>query len=123
MTAARAATAMALLALASCQGQRPPQPVADIAAVAVSGRTERDAAASAAVQMDCSLVRWWTGGRYCRPVEPPPPPPEYCTRSLARVDCWTTLNPFGYNQRGVADGPWRLTPEQDINRMTPWLRR
>lgn len=120
MTTARAAATLALLALASCHGQRPPQPVADISAVAISGCTERDAAVSATVQMDCP-VRWWTGGTYCRPVEQPPP--HYCTRSLGRVDCWTKPNPFGYYQRGVADGPWRLTPEQDLNRMPPWLRR
>lgn len=112
-----------MLALACCQGALPPRPVAEAASVAATGRTTRDDAVSAATRMDCSLVRWWTGGGYCRPVEPPPEPPAYCTRSLARIDCWTRQDPFGYPQRGVADGPWSLTPEQDANRLTPWLRR
>jgi len=123
MRRTRIIAALASLALASCQAQGPPRPVVVVEAVVVDGRTGRDAAAPQVILMDCSIVRWAVGGRYCRPLEEPPTPPQYCTRSLAGVDCWTRANPFGYPQRGVADGPWWPTPEQEIARLTPWGRR
>ncbi len=49
-------------------------------------------------------------------------PPAYCTRSLAGVDCWQTENPFGYDQRAVADGPWALTPRQERDRTSSFWR-
>jgi hypothetical protein len=120
MRGARAAAAA--LALAGCQGP-PPAPVADAVSMAATGRTQQDVAVSEAARMDCSALRWGMGNGYCRPVEPPPAPPAYCTRSLGRVDCWAHEDPYGYHQRGVADGPWRLTPEQEADRRAPWLRR
>ena len=123
MRGARIVAGLASLALASCQGQGPPLPVVVVAAVVVNDGTGRDAAGSVAIPMHCSIVRWAVGGRYCRPLEELPTPPQYCTRSLAGVDCWTRVNPFGYPQRGVADGPWWPTPEQEIARLTPWGRR
>lgn len=123
MRRARSLAALGSLVLASCQGQGQLRPIVDIPAVVVNGRTGRDAATSETVQMDCSIVRWSVGGSYCKPLEAPSMPPQYCTRSLAGVDCWTRVNPFGYPQRGVADGPWRLTPEQKAARLMPWTRR
>jgi hypothetical protein len=68
----------------------------------------------------CNVFRLLTGRSYCRPVELPPVPPAYCTRGLAGVDCWAIPNPYGYYQREVADGPMRLTPEQEWNRTGRW---
>jgi hypothetical protein len=116
----RRALALAAFALAGCQGP-PPRLVEDAPLVAATGRTGRDIAVSAAVRMDCSVFRLWTGGGYCRPLDLPPAPPAYCTRSLGTVDCWARRDPFGYYQRGVADGPWQLTPEQEADRKAPWL--
>jgi hypothetical protein len=56
------------------------------------------------------------GGCAVQGVPDDVPRPAYCTRSLAGVDCWETENPFGYYQRGVADGRWALTPEQERDR-------
>lgn len=62
------------------------------------------------------LVILSTGGCAVQREQAYLPPPDYCTRSLAGVNCWNTPNPFGYYQREVADGPWELTPEQERNR-------
>lgn len=69
----------------------------------------------------CSLVRVEQGKPFCGPHQPPPPPPQFCTRSLGTVDCWS--NPEALNgpaPRGVADGPHTLTPAQEIDRTAPW---
>jgi len=109
--------------LCGCQPVALPRPLADLAAVTTEGRDTRDIAVSAATGRDCSIVRWSIGKSYCKPIEPPPRPPQYCTRSLARVDCWDRPDPFGYYQRPIADGPWQLSPEQERSRATPWLFR
>ena len=65
----------------------------------------------------CSVSRLALGESYCAPLEPPPSPPQFCTRSLGTVDCWS--NPEALNgppARGVADGPRTLTPAQEIDR-------
>ena len=71
---------------------------------------------------NCSLLAWAIGKPYCEPVLVPVRP-QYCTRSLARVDCWDRPDPFGYHQRQVADGPWQLTPEQLRNSTRAWPLR
>src|SRR5918997_6638025 len=91
-----------------------------VGSVAVIGRTPVDAAVSLATGRDCSIVRLDRGQSYCRPVEPPPAPPPYCTRGLGRVDCWREPPLAIPLQRGVADGPTALTPEQEAHRTRRW---
>lgn len=91
-----------------------------VGSVAVIGRTPVDAAVSLASGRDCSVVRLDRGQSYCRPVEPPPAPPPYCTPSLGRVDCWREPPLTIPLQRGVADGPMTLTPEQEAHRTRRW---
>ncbi len=73
-----------------------------------------------APERECSLLRLATGGAFCRPVEPPPAAPPYCTRSLAGVDCWNVVDPFGTHQREVADGPRTLSWVQEHDRTGRW---
>ncbi len=73
--------------LSGCQSVGLAPPLADLAAVTTEGRGSRDVTVSAVSGYDCSIVRWSTGKSYCKPIEPPPRPPQYCTRSLAGVDC------------------------------------
>ena len=101
------------IGLCGCQPIIPSPFLANFAAVANEGRVSQDVAMSAATGYSCSVVRWSIGKPYCKPIDAPPQPPQYCIRSLARVDCWDRPNPFGYYQRQVADGPWQLTPEQE----------
>ena len=91
-----------------------------VGSVAVIGRTPVDAAVSLASGRDCSVVRLDRGQSYCRPVEPPPAPPPYCTPSLGRADCWREPPLTIPLQRGVADGPMTLTPEQEAHRTRRW---
>jgi hypothetical protein len=84
--------------------------------VAVIGRTPVDAVVSLAAGRDCSVVRLDRGLSYCAAPEAAPAPQPYCTRSLGRVDCWTRPPLAVPPQRGVADGPSALTPEQEANR-------
>ncbi len=93
---------------------------ADIATIPVLGRSIPDGIYSAVTGKDCSVVRLDRGQSFCRPTEEPPAPPPYCTRSLGTVDCWTKPNPFGAQQREVADGPRTLTPEQEAHRTRTW---
>jgi hypothetical protein len=92
----------------------------DAASVTVLGRSVGDVVVSAATGRNCSVVRLDRGESYCKPIEPPPPPPEYCTRSLARVDCWIDPEALSPPQREVADGPRTLTPLQEERRVAPW---
>jgi hypothetical protein len=65
-------------------------------------------------------VRLDQGKSYCRPPEPPPDPQPFCTRSLARVDCWQDPAHLAGSYRGVGQAP-TLTPEQEENRLhTGW---
>jgi hypothetical protein len=91
-----------------------------LASVVTMGRTPADAVISVASGHDCSIIRMGLGQSYCKPTEAPPTPPTYCTRSLGVVDCWDKPNPFGYYQRGVADGPTMLTADQESNRTAWW---
>ena len=93
---------------------------AGVGSVVVIGRTPVDAVVSLASGRDCSAVRLDRGQSYCRPEEPPPGPPPYYTRSLGRVDCWREPPLTIPLQRGVADGPATLTPEQEAHRTRRW---
>jgi hypothetical protein len=83
-------------------------------------RTPADALYSWLTGRDCSAVRLDQGKTYCRPIEPPPEPPPYCTRSLGTVNCWNDPDTVPGHPRGVADGPTRLTPEQETDRIRTW---
>lgn len=52
-------------------------------------KTIPDALVSLVTGRDCSMVRIDRGERYCKPPALPPPPPEYCTRTLGDVMCWS----------------------------------
>jgi hypothetical protein len=93
---------------------------ANVGSVATIQRTPFDAVYSWWTGRDCSLVRLDQGKSYCRPVEPPPEPPVFCTRSLGSVDCWQDPDGVPGSPRGVADGPARLTAEQEADRVRTW---
>jgi len=95
--------------------------VANVASVAIIGRTLPDALVSVVANKDCSAVRLEQGKTYCREPEPPPAVPPFCTRSLADVECWPRADTQpGPPRRGVADGPQTLTPEQEADRTRGW---
>ena len=91
-----------------------------VASVVIIHRTPFDAAWSMFTGQDCSAVRLDRGETYCRPEEPPPTEPVFCTRSLARVDCWQEPDALPGHPRGVADGRYTLTPEQEADRTRRW---
>ncbi len=113
-----------LLLLASCHSIPPAPFVAlaaiDLVTVSVLGRDVGDVVVSGVSGRDCSVVRLDRGQSYCRAIEPPPEPPEFCTRSLARVDCWRNPEVLNGPLRELADGPRVLTPEQEANRTRSW---
>jgi hypothetical protein len=88
--------------------------------VAAIGRTPVDAVISVVSGKDCSAVRLEQGKTYCRPVQPKPEPPEFCTRSLGVVNCWSDPATLPNNPTGVADGPTVLTPQQEADRNRGW---
>jgi hypothetical protein len=91
-----------------------------VASVATIHRTPVDALYSLVTGRDCSVVRLDQGKTYCRPVEPEPETPTYCTRSLGSVNCWKDPDTVPGHPRGVADGPSRLTAEQEADRVRTW---
>ena len=88
--------------------------------VATIQRTPADALYSLVTGRDCSVVRLDQGKTYCRPVEPQPEPQPFCTRSLGAVNCWQDPATVPGHPRGLADGPARLTAEQEANRVRTW---
>lgn len=114
---------LGMATLGGCANTAGPLAAAGIGSIVVAGRTPVDIAVSAVVGRDCSIVRLDEGKSYCKPIEPPPLPPAFCTKSLAAVDCWDRPSPFGYHQRGLADGPTDLTTEQEWRRTAPWPSR
>ena len=97
-----------------------PLGAAGVGSIVLFQRDPADIVVSTVTGLDCSVVRLSIGKSYCRPTEPPPEPPAYCTRSLAGIDCWDRPDPFGYYQRGLADGPYELTGRQEWRRAAPW---
>lgn len=110
---------LGLLAAPGCQSEIAGTPASLVAAGAVAGsyvvlqRNPIDAVYSLVTGQDCSTLHIERRGEYCRTraVEAPPP---FCTRSLAGVDCWTEVQPYG-PQRPVAD-----TPERPEVEAAPW---
>jgi hypothetical protein len=92
---------------------------ANAASVVVFGRSIPDLAVSGVTGKDCSVVRLDQGKSYCAPPEQPPGTPQFCTRSLARVDCWASPAVLPNRQQGVADGP-SLNAVQERDRVAPW---
>ena len=92
---------------------------ANAASVVVFGRSIPDLAVSGISGKDCSVVHLDQGKSYCTPPEPPPGTPRFCTRSLARVDCWASPAALPAPQEGVADGP-ALTAVQERERTARW---
>lgn len=92
--------------------------VADLASVAVFGRGLGDLGVSAATGRDCSIVRLERGQTYCAPV-PEQLPEPYCTRTLARVDCWASLDLLPRPTAGIAEAP-PPTPAQSRYRAARW---
>jgi len=108
--------------LSGCAGAPSPLgwvAVADMASIAVLHRSMADIVVSLASGRDCSVVRLARGETYCASNDPPPAQP-FCTRSLGKVDCWTTPPPAWPPYRTVADGPAGLTPAQEANRTARW---
>ncbi len=93
---------------------------ADAASVAVFGRDGFDMAYSLVSGRDCSIVRLDKGESYCRHKEAPPVPPEFCTRTLGVPQCFSDPASLPDHPSGIADGPSRLTPEQERNRTGSW---
>ncbi len=91
-----------------------------IGSIATIHRSPADAVYSYWTGEDCSIVRLDAGKTYCRAVEPAPEPPVYCTRSLARVDCWQDPDGVPGHPRPVADGPVGLTAAQEADRLRLW---
>lgn len=115
-----------LLLLAGCNGvQAPGAPLLAIPA-AIEGaslvtlqRGVGDTVVSLVTGEDCSYVRLAKGQTYCA-SDPPPPVQPVCTRSLGKVDCWTTPPAASPPYRNVRDGPYELTAEQERNRTARW---
>ncbi len=121
----RTAVLLVLLvpALAGCSPWTEPAGAflaANAASVVVFGKAIPDLAVSGISGRDCSIVHLDQGKSYCTPQEPPPKQPEFCTRSLARVDCWTSAAVLPEPQEGVADGPSKLTAAQERERTARW---
>ena len=115
-----------LLLLAGCNGvQAPGAPLLAIPAVIEGAslvtlqRGVGDTVVSLVTGQDCSYVRLAKGQTYCA-SDPPPPVQPICTRSLGKVDCWTTPPVATPPYRNVRDGPYELTAEQERNRTSRW---
>jgi hypothetical protein len=115
-----------LLLLAGCNGvQAPGAPLLAIPAVIEGAslvtmqRGVGDTVVSLLTGEDCSYVRLARGQTYCA-SDPPPPVQPVCTRSLGKVDCWTTPPVATPPYSNVRDGPYELTAEQERNRTARW---
>ncbi|HVZ08055.1 hypothetical protein [Rhodopila sp.] len=91
-----------------------------VGTVAVFGRSPADLVVSLVSGKDCSIVRLDEGKSYCKPVEPPPRQPEFCTRTLGVVDCWSDPATLADRPTQVADGPTTLSPAQEADRTARW---
>jgi hypothetical protein len=109
-----------VLVLAGCDAASEGVAAVTVGSIAIIHRTPVDAVVSLVTGKDCSAVRLEQGKTYCRPMESPPELPQYCTRSLGVVDCWTDPAAMSDRPPEVADGPRALTPEQDADRTRRW---
>ena len=115
-----------LLLLAGCNGvQAPGAPLLAIpsviegASLVTLQRGVGDTVVSLVTGQDCSYVRLAKGQTYCA-SDPPPPAQPICTRSLGKVDCWTTPPVATPPYSNVRDGPYELSAEQERNRTARW---
>jgi hypothetical protein len=90
------------------------------ASIPVFHRTPIDMVVSVVSGRDCSIVNLDKGEQYCSPREPPLQRPVFCTRSLGVADCWADPENLPGHPREVADGPRRLTREQEKQRTHSW---
>ena len=91
----------------------------EAASVVVLGRGVTDIGVSAVTGRDCSIVRLDRGQPYCAARDAAPRPQPFCTRSLARVDCWEDPALLPQQQREVGDTP-PPTEEQLRYRSARW---
>lgn len=72
-----------------------------VATIIVTDKTMVDHFVSFLREEDCSTVRASIGEKYCRPIRVAytPPPEPFCYRSLAKVSCFATPNPYGSDHR------------------------
>ncbi len=117
---------MVFMLLAGCESVGAPgapllaiPAVAEGASLVLTQRGIGDNVVSLLTGQDCSYVRLARGQTYCASNAPPPVQP-LCTRSLGQVDCWTTPPVATPAYRGVRDGPYELTAEQERNRTARW---
>jgi hypothetical protein len=122
----RLATVLLVLSaglLSGCGASVPPAAsalvIADAASVTVFHRDIVDFIVSGVTGQDCSVVHLDRGRPYCRQDFPATPPP-YCTRTIGVANCWASPQLFANPPRGLADGPWALTPQQEANRTWPF---
>lgn len=106
--------------LAGCAASAGAGAAAEVASVAVLGRSLGDVVVSGVTGRDCSVVRLDKGQSYCRQTLPPPARPPYCTRTLGYVECWANPEVLPGPPREVADGPRTLTAAQERNRTRRW---
>ena len=116
----RAAFLIPMLGLAGCS----PEPWgalagADLASVAVFGRSVGDIGVSALTRRDCSVVRLDQGRTYCAPRLEPPAPEPFCTRSLGVADCWEDPAALPGRYRNLGDTP-PPSAAQERYRRAPW---
>lgn len=90
----------------------------ELASVTVFGRGVIDIGVSAVTGRDCSIVRLDRGQTYCAPSDAPHPQ-QYCTRTLAAVDCWALPQADAPHGPSVADAP-TPTPAQARYQAAPW---
>lgn len=91
----------------------------EAASVVVFGRGFVDLGVSAVSGRDCSIVRLDRRQTYCAPRDPPFDEGPYCTRSLARVDCWVDPATLPPGSGPVGDTP-PPTREQLEYRRARW---
>lgn len=101
----RVAFLLVMLMVSGCGWEAPGALLAaDAASVVVFGRGIGDLGYSAISGRDCSVVRLDKGQTYCAP-KTEPVRDAYCTRTLARVDCWAGPALLAVNRPSVEDTP------------------
>lgn len=101
--------AMAICAplLAGCSGSDVLTPatllMASAAVVINEDKTPSDLIASSMTGLDCDTIRKSRDkGPLCRPLqEDVIDPPVYCYKTLGKIDCFRTPDPYGYPQQKV----------------------
>jgi hypothetical protein len=103
-----AAAAFASVLLTGCHPAATPfvaVGAAEVASVAVFGKSSVDMVYSAVSGRNCSVVRLDRGESYCQPPETAPPPQPYCTRTLGAAECFAEPATLPDHPAELADGP------------------